>query len=152
MAISDLSVRATFPNSVYCFPYKFIKDALVLETVHCLFCFPSSNWGLIIKGFIFLWGHVLILCPFSWHIEHVLLPVGKCLLAWVPLNFTPVTWGQVLRLWPLWQHILQRCFLVTAFPWLLDIEFWQVLLLWPFSPHNRHINCLPIKLSLSSGQ
>lgn len=139
---------------IECTKFKNLIEAALIQKKTVFHCFISSDWGLINEGFIILRGHVRILCPLSrhnWQV-HVLLPVGEPLVAWVPLNFTPITWGQVLRLWPLWWHSLQRWFLLTVFPWLLGLDFRQVLLLWPSSPHNRHLNRLSIKLSLSSRQ
>lgn len=115
-----------------------------------------SRGGLIsIAGLVFLLGHVLALWPFSRHNRHVyfLLPETiKSLNVSLPPNFIPTTWGQDLRLWPPWRHILQRWCHVTLPLWLLILDFGQVLLLCPFFPQSRHLNRLSTKLSLSSGQ
>lgn len=103
----------------------------------------------------FLVGHVLILCPFSRHNlqAYVLLPEMRSILL-VPLGseFNPVPWGHVLRLWPVWPHILQWRCLETMLLVLLVLDLQQLLLLWPFSPHNPHLKRLSTELLVSSGQ
>lgn len=117
--------------------------------------FPSSEGWPIFEEYTFLlWVvHVLLLCPFSLHNLH--LYVLRLPELGIPffrpiLNFSPITLGHVVRLWPLWSQILQRWGLLTVLLGLINIG--HVLLLWPFSPHAPQMNCLFIKLAFSSGQ
>ena len=96
--------------------------------------------GFFFRLFIFITGHVLLLCPFSWHSLQLYV-----LLRLVWLTFVSIL-GQFRRLWPFSSQILQRYCLTLLLSLVILSplikfrlntlpDFEQFLLLWPLPPH-----------------